>query len=57
MNNKYSNTLLAAAYSLGVNVEVLSQSLEHLRRASELKSQIDIQEFYTITLVLNPNNK
>jgi hypothetical protein len=61
-SNKYTNTLYAAAYSLGVDVEILNQSLEHLRRASVLKQELlkheyPYKDFYTITLVLEPKVK
>lgn len=35
MSNKYTNTITAAAYSLGVHPEVLQQSLEQMREISE----------------------
>lgn len=39
-SNKYTNTVRAAAYSLGVDVELLQQALEPLRKASDEKSRI-----------------
>ena len=36
-NNKYTNTITAAAMSLGVDVDVLAKALDHLRVATDMK--------------------
>jgi hypothetical protein len=48
MSNKYTNTLSAAAYSLGVHPEVLQQCLDPMKEATERLRQKDSPDFYVI---------
>lgn len=48
MSNKYTNTVKAAAYSLGVHPEVLQQCLEPMRVATERLAHKDTPDFYVI---------
>lgn len=61
MSNKYTNTVQAAAYSLSVDIELLQQALEPLRKATELRkemakkgpSNVVSPEWYTIIVQVN----
>lgn len=60
MNNKYTNTVKAAAYSLGVDVDILNQSLEQMRRASELRKELkhDIDtQYFSIQVQVKPHKE
>lgn len=48
MSNKYTNTLKAAAYSLGVNEEVLHQCLEQMREVSVRLKDNDSKDLFVI---------
>jgi hypothetical protein len=48
MSNKYTNTVKAAAYSLGVHPEVLQQCLDPMRVATERLREKDSPDFYVI---------
>lgn len=57
-DNRYTNTVKAAAYSLGVDVDILQQSLEHMRRATELRKGIKSEtetQYISINLVVRPS--
>lgn len=48
MSNKYTNTVTAAAYSLGVHPEVLQQCLEPMREATQKLSEKDSPDYFVI---------
>jgi hypothetical protein len=61
---EYTNTIIASAYSLGVDVDLLQQALEPLRAATEIKKDmnskthhhiINSPKYHTIIVHLNKN--
>ncbi len=60
MNNEYTSTLRAAAYSLSVDEEVLQQCLEQMREVSRSLKNKDNKDLFVIANIkvsIPKNNK
>lgn len=57
MSSKYTNTVTAAAYSLGVHPEVLQQSLGQMRRITKKLKSNDEKDFFVIHKITISLNK
>jgi hypothetical protein len=56
-SSKYTNTVIAAAYSLGVHPEVLQQSLGQMRKITKKLKSNDETDFFLIHKITISLNK